>query len=127
FKDPTVRTIIESIKHLFNFVDSLEEEKGQATLSRVHFHCLTFHLIAQRRATTKWKGARKAAAAASMAASKQACDTEELNLDDVELLLPLQVERGNFTTATEQTLSPEDPVLIWKEGKLEFFLVPVLV
>merc|ERR1711881_831062 len=58
----------------------------RSRLTRVHFHCLTYHIIATLPNT--WENSLVATAAGSRAASRQACDNEHLTEHDVELRTP---------------------------------------
>jgi len=125
FKDPKVRTVIDVLKIIFQFAEQQRPVKSDRGLSRIHFHCLTFHLIMQRKATN-WGSGKHAVAAGSLATSKQACAQQELEVNSVELPLPMKIEKGN-RGGSEQIIDTSDPVLVWKEDNFDLFLSPVLV
>ncbi len=50
FKTPKVITIVDALKHIFALSKTANgEATSTRTLSRIHFHCLHFHIVAQRR------------------------------------------------------------------------------
>ncbi len=130
--------VANAIKDLFKYIDSSSNNNNQ--LTRVHFHCLTFHLIVQRKnsiwtkidnnsnnnkSNSNRNSAVEAVAYGSYTASTQACDTQQLDPSQVELLFDLKLD-------DKRTIDPNYPVLTWTEGdgeqlELEFFLAPVLV
>ena len=124
-------------------------------VTRVHFHSLAFHLIAEYRSGEEgggggdpfdsgatlhanWKragataGAVRAAAKGSATATLQACDASgaaALGDDDLDLLAPLsfhvQGERPGTKQAVQATV--EVPVAQWRDGVSTFYYAPVLV
>lgn len=113
------------------------------TLSRVHFHALGFHVLAERRGAgaRRWGSARAAAAAASIAATLSACDATEPELHgndlDMKSTVRLAVEDPvTGAPATEVVLSAESPVGEWvwpvdadnvDGDAVKFVFAPVLV
>lgn len=113
------------------------------TLSRVHFHALGFHVLAERRGVgaRRWGSARAAAAAASIAATLSACDATEPELHgndlDMKSTVRLAVEDPvTGAPATEVVLSAESPVGEWvwpvdadnvDGDAVKFVFAPVLV
>eukprot|EP00048_Salpingoeca_helianthica_P002227 m.55642 g.55642 ORF g.55642 m.55642 type:complete len:588 (-) comp11979_c1_seq1:61-1824(-) len=99
-------------------------------LSRIHFHSLTFHIMAVRRGA--WSDPVAAASRASIVASERACDTHALNADNVDLPIarsfrlhvPDDTERE---LSTKRAFDPSDPILTWHRDDYVFVLVPVLV
>jgi len=79
-----------------------------------------------QRQNSNWRSGKYAVAAGSIATSRQACATQQLDLNTLELVLPLHIEKGN-RGGTEQNINANDPVLTWKEDQFELFLVPVLI
>mmetsp|Transcript_23440 Transcript_23440/g.32756 ORF Transcript_23440/g.32756 Transcript_23440/m.32756 type:complete len:487 (-) Transcript_23440:1027-2487(-) len=118
FKDPKVETVLEAIQMIFHHAHKAQLQ-GRS-LKRVHFHCLAFHLIVQTTASG-WPSPVRAVTAGSLAATKQACDNEDIQVSAVELHLPLQ-----FNTHSG-TMDAHSGVASWSEGGLEYALAPVLV
>eukprot|EP01125_Pyxidicula_operculata_P005289 TRINITY_DN1902_c0_g1_i3.p1 TRINITY_DN1902_c0_g1~~TRINITY_DN1902_c0_g1_i3.p1 ORF type:complete len:452 (-),score=79.29 TRINITY_DN1902_c0_g1_i3:297-1652(-) len=47
FKDPTVETVVNAINYIFNHLN--EKPQSKALLSRIHFHYLKYHIVAQKK------------------------------------------------------------------------------
>jgi len=121
FKSPQVITAVDAIKRIFRIKGqkpNLKDTSYLRNLSRVHFHCLHFHLVVQRKASM-WEKGTVSVAMGSLATTEQAC-----NFEDVDLLLPPVVDVAKNRNVT---VSAENPVTIWRDGTLEFYLAPVLV
>lgn len=106
-----------------------------SSLLRVHFHCLAYHIVAERPGARRLFRADPAAALArgSVTATTQACDRSvaQLGPADVRLLAPAQ-----FRTArgVAMRVSAESPTASWgggggdgDGGDVSFTLAPVLV
>eukprot|EP00026_Physarum_polycephalum_P008463 Phypoly_transcript_08549.p1 GENE.Phypoly_transcript_08549~~Phypoly_transcript_08549.p1 ORF type:complete len:475 (+),score=54.57 Phypoly_transcript_08549:67-1491(+) len=118
FKSPQVSTVVSAIKHLFALADAHAHAGSPRTLTRVHFHCLHFHLIVQRQGSM-WEPGTQSVAQGALACSEQAC-----NHNGVDVLLSPQFEisQNKFLT-----LDFDHPVTTWSFGELDFYLAPVLV
>mmetsp|Transcript_6786 Transcript_6786/g.8260 ORF Transcript_6786/g.8260 Transcript_6786/m.8260 type:complete len:160 (+) Transcript_6786:3-482(+) len=125
---PAPQLISEAIEHIYKVV-----KPASRTLSRIHFHCFGYHIIAQRSIIPtptnlrKWDSTKEAAASGSVMASERACNSTQLGLGDVEQQLTSIVVNGKHTK-----LSPENPIAVWTTGgekpteQIDFVLVPVL-
>lgn len=116
FKNPQIKTIINSIKFIFQKMKNFSHIEKTRQLSRIHFHCLTFHLIAEKIPTFfHWKNTEKSIVAGSLESTKQACEFK-----NVEILMEAQKDNySNFNSSY--------PVSIWYEEDIHFYLCPVLV
>eukprot|EP01132_Coremiostelium_polycephalum_P008378 gene8378-10292_t len=130
FRDPDVNTVVTAINHLFDLITHKRQ------LTRIHFHCLSFHLIAVRVVdqhsitgiSTQWwntKSTSRSLAASSLEASERACGSK-----DLELKLPLQFKVDYLYTpgsTIDIKINPSHPVHHWQDNGLEFHIAPVLV
>lgn len=119
---PAVAVVADLIHWLF--------QKYAPRLTRVHFHSLTFHVLALKEGS--WSGVRLGAAAASLVASQRACASGLLTEELFDLPFPrsfsLHVADGNDEPlAQELRFNPEDPVVTWQRDGINYALVPVLV
>eukprot|EP00794_Sanderia_malayensis_P018131 gene18131-19941_t len=105
------------------------EDYPSSRLSRIHFHSLTYHIIAVR--PTNWRQNVAAAAAGSSAATRQACDHEHgINLEEVELRTPKYFARSVNSMPLRRNLVKHDqanPVTSWSRDDVEFHFSAVLV
>lgn len=144
FKDPKVRTVVDAIKHLFRRVERERSEvlhSGSTSgvvsrqISRVHFHCLQFHIVAlspnaNTGASKSWRDPKRSVSMGSLQAVRQACDNNTINVDDVDLMVPLRLEKVSGASEApphDLVIDPASPVVSWVEDKIEFYLAPVLV
>ncbi|XP_069138122.1 ADP-dependent glucokinase-like [Argopecten irradians] len=95
----------------------------ESRLTRVHFHCLSYHIIGNLKGA--WSNSAIAVAAGSRMAGKQACDVQKLNSSIVDLKFPSSFKA--FSDDIERELDPNNPVISWEIGEFEFSLSPVLV
>ena len=98
-------------------------------LTRVHFHSLTFHIIATVRGGP-WGNSRVAVAAGTRVAGLQACDVTRFHPAKFELRIPpsFTLSRSDPTlSATRVHLSPAAPIVTWSRGGVDYYLSPVLV
>merc|ERR1711865_989527 len=124
--------VTEAGRHVFSRI-----ETGSRTLSRIHFHCLAYHIAIERlpHARRVWKSAGPALARGSVVATTQACNksTSEFQDGDIELLAPSRFVA--LPGKKEQGFSAKSPVARWTysasdtpfDFDLEFTMVPVLV
>ncbi|XP_005098113.1 ADP-dependent glucokinase [Aplysia californica] len=94
-----------------------------ARLTRVHFHSLTFHIVAVAEGT--WSNVDEAAAAGAQVAGLQACDVAQLQSDIVELKIPRKFHL--YSGDVERELDPRSPVMQWQKDGYMFVFSPVLV
>ena len=98
------------------------------TLSRIHFHSLTFHIIATRVGT--WENSASAVGAGTRVGGVQACNTTSLDSSLVELRIPKAFSRSvNFEHLRKEALilDPSQPISVWRRGEVKFHFSPVLV
>ncbi len=99
------------------------ETNPTSRLTRVHFHCLTFHIIGT--VPGKWSNTDIAVAAGTRRAGQIACDKENLSSEDLELRIPLM-----FTLHSGAKIQPFEsskPVQSFQHLGYDFFFSPVLV
>ena len=106
----------------------LLESYGQSTknpsskLTRIHFHSLTYHVIATVKGT--WSNCQSAVIAGTRAASLQACDTSHFGEQKFSLQIPTTLQ---LSDTIAMRFDPTKPGISWEEGMLEFSFSPVLV
>jgi len=118
FKAPKVSTVADAIKHLFSLALSHSHSASPRALTRVHFHCLHFHLIAQKQGSI-WEPGTQSVAQGSLACSHQACEHKGV---DVVLSPEIEISQNTF-----KTFDYDHPVTTWSSEGLDFYLAPVLV
>ncbi|XP_062590693.1 ADP-dependent glucokinase-like [Saccostrea cucullata] len=92
-------------------------------LTRVHFHCLTYHIIGIH--SSAWRNNPSAVGAGTRVAGIQACDVESPDPDLVTLKFPQQFKL--FSGDKERTFNESQPIMTWKKDGFHFALSPVLV
>eukprot|EP01113_Clastostelium_recurvatum_P025042 TRINITY_DN3004_c0_g1_i2.p1 TRINITY_DN3004_c0_g1~~TRINITY_DN3004_c0_g1_i2.p1 ORF type:complete len:344 (-),score=44.44 TRINITY_DN3004_c0_g1_i2:145-1176(-) len=136
FRAPQVDTVVEALGYILKNLDiwdeSINPRKGQRRLMRVHFHCLTFHMVVQR-TSGGWSDGAVSVAAGSLAASRQACNMVDV---DVTLATTFKVpfvmtptsskEQDNNKFATKH-ITADKPVVTWTEGDWTMHVAPVAV
>jgi len=95
-------------------------------LSRIHFHSLTFHLIAHVEGA--WNNTDRAVAAGSWACTTRACQSEDLQLDQVTLRFPTSFQVSTSTSSGGKlSISSTEASIGWARGGIAFNLSPVYV
>ena len=97
-------------------------------LSRIHFHSLTYHIIASL--PSSWSQSDIASAAGSRATTRQACDREDIHIDEVELRTPKFFAKSVNDWKLRRKLSKYDkanPVTSWSRDGIDFHFSSVLV
>ncbi|GAM28129.1 hypothetical protein SAMD00019534_113050 [Acytostelium subglobosum LB1] len=132
FSSPSINTAVDAIIHLFNNVGGhrsdlmdIDIDGGKKTLSRVHFHYLTYHIVAVKKDMWPKERSMMSVAASSLEASDQAC-----GFKDVELRIPLKFEVDyRYTPGSKLKFNIDEtfPVVTWQDEGIEFHLAPVLV
>jgi ADP-dependent phosphofructokinase/glucokinase len=111
---PTVRAVSAALVFVLS--------KSQV-LSRIHFHCFAYHIIALRdsatasnsEANTKaWKNGASAVAAGSLVASTKACDLDVTDLHGNDIELKFSSFQPSSVETAKVFLSDEEPVASWK-------------
>ena len=91
--------------------------------SRVHFHSLTYHITATLEDV--WFNTDKATAAGARVAGLQACDTQILTEDIVDIKIPEKFKL--FSDEEVKDFNPETPVIERHRDGYFFVFSPVLV
>jgi ADP-dependent glucokinase len=107
--------VLDALALVFEFADRLAEPSRQ--LTRIHFHYLTYHIIATR--GQRWSNTAAACAAGSAAASNQACALESA----------AGAGRAFDPTLVELRTPAADPLVVASLPRhvATYYLVPVLV
>jgi len=119
FTNPTPYNVQQVIEFIFNIATPKNNQRG---LTRIHFHYLTYHVIAVRRNDQYnyiWnlEKAKIGVAAGSFAASVQACSADVTQMD---LLFPATFDINQSTLNIDSTVN-------WNFSGINYFLSPVLV
>lgn len=114
-----ISDIILWILKTFGFSQSDPSRK----LTRVHFHCLTYHIIGIH--PSAWNNNPSAVGAGTRGAGIQACDVESPDPDLVTLKFPEKFQL--FSGDKERSLNESEPIMTWKKEGFHFALSPVLV
>ena len=103
------------------------DPSSEADLTRIHFHTLSYHILAT--VDGYWGNQMAAVAAGARVASCQACGIQ--SIDDVRkvtLKAPLDFYSSHGDEPREQLhLNPTRPVTVWQRANVTFHLTPVLV
>lgn len=129
FERPSVDIIADLLYHV------LSHFGASGRLSRVHFHTLSFHIIGTKKGV--WDSPRAATAWGSLSTSQRACKAtthyhEHGSLEGHATLRfeeKFRLHRGTEDSelGAERTFNPDQAVISWERGDMEFALVPVLV
>ena len=132
---PEINKVVDILEWILNNFGKLTNPGSK--LTRIHFHCLIFHIIVT--INDDWHNTELALLAGTKIASKQACGLEfdneqnEINLEDfVELKIDYKLDsEKNILIKSEENnyinLNSSFPVIEINRGKLKFVLTPVLV
>lgn len=124
---PTIETVSDILHWLVQSYGA--GGKTNSRLTRVHFHSLTFHMIAAMR-QGPLKNSRMSVLAGAKAAGLQACAIPHFEPAKFELRMPLDftLSNTNPTLSRAKThFSPVNPAVEWQREGVEYFLSPVLV
>ena len=104
--------------------------RSSSRLSRVHFHSLTFHVIATLSGGA-WSNNKAAVMAGARMAGLQACDTDTIDPDKFELRLKsYQLSHNSESLKLSEPVQycPKSSAAVhWRRGRVNFDLSPVLV
>lgn len=78
FRDPTIATTVKALTAVFNSAAKLRKN-SERKISRIHFHSLKFHIIAQKINST-FEAPLQALAAGSLIATSEACKFADYDL-----------------------------------------------
>ena len=122
---PDIPLVSDLLHWLMQTYTALGREGLQ--LTRVHFHTLTFHIIATLH---PWLNSRSAVLAGTRVAALQACNSEHFDPTKFELRVPLEFPLSALDEELSEhivTITPASPVASWQRGAVEYVLTPVLV
>ena len=126
---PDAGAVSRALEYVFHKVSMLRIDASDRELTRVHFHSLSFHIIARRKSSKEhhWSpSSASAAAQGAIAAVSQACGIPLSDLNDttIDFLSPL-----HFTSPSSQNvhISSDQPVAEWSSESCSFYFVPVPV
>uniref|UniRef100_UPI00398EDD8A ADP-dependent glucokinase isoform X2 n=1 Tax=Pristiophorus japonicus TaxID=55135 RepID=UPI00398EDD8A len=97
-------------------------------LTRVHFHTLSYHIIAT--IDGYWNNQISSVAAGARVAGNQACGTDTIDPTKVVLKSPMEFvlsQTDKLLRDKKMTLSPTKPVRTWHRENISFFITPVLI
>ncbi|XP_071794031.1 ADP-dependent glucokinase-like [Asterias amurensis] len=103
-------------------------EGQRSLLTRVHFHSLTFHIIATL--PNHWDNSLSAVGVGARIAGRQACGDIPINPAKVDLRIPKVFSLSvDYAPLRKQviTFDPSKPLLKWQRGDVTFHFSPVLV
>lgn len=104
------------------------KENPHSRLTRIHFHSLTYHIIAAM--PQYWSQSEAAAAAGSSAVTRQACNHEDIRVEEVELRTPKYFARSVNNWTLRRNLVKHDnanPTTSWSRDNIDFHFSAVLV
>ena len=113
---------------LKSFGRNMRYGSASSRLTRIHFHCLTYHITTVL--PHSWHNSGVATAAGSRAASRQACDNDNVKSTDVELRTPETFARSVKFWQLRRNLVKRDeanPVTSWMFDDVKFYYSAVLV
>ncbi len=98
-----------------------------STLTRIHFHSLTYHIIAVVKG--KWFNLKSAVAAGTNIAGMQACGSKQRDIENFELRIPRTFQLSSHEDYRNKpvTFNASEPVIIYDVQGYQFYLSPVLV
>lgn len=119
---PNVKRVQQVVDLLFDLLPNL---------NRIHYHCYSYHLIAQRDGTAeRWPRPLSAVAAGSLRATLRACRVSDVAaLHGKQLVLGVTgVKVTDPVTKEDRTLemSKDSPVAEFASAKVRFWLAPVV-
>lgn len=130
---PELHRIIDILEWTLN---SLGNDKSK--LTRIHFHCLMYHIIAEQE-SSNWSNTASALLSGAKIAGKQACGFEYADNtinDKLENLIEFQTAHlvdkdNNILFEIEKNkfvkFNSSNPVIEFKRGNIRFYFTPVLV
>ncbi|ELR12829.1 ADPdependent glucokinase [Acanthamoeba castellanii str. Neff] len=136
FTSPTVHTVTDALKLVFQVLD--HKDPQQRLLTRIHFHYLSFHVVAERRTTPtasarwrRWGSGAMSVVGGSLGATARACGDGRWDVSTADVEVRLQRETlpqaHHDERRTDVHIDPVEPVTMWEEGDAVYYLAPVLV
>ncbi len=148
---PELFKVIDILEHVLTKFGASDTDRVNSKLTRIHFHSLSFHLIAEVTSSDKhkepWSNSVASLMSGAKIASKQACGFEfhdEENNRALESLLELKIAHDVDKTNSKNIffsvndhldggrsrllqLNSSNPILEFNRGNLRFLYTPVLV
>ena len=139
FHSPSVATVEKALKYVLSSTSSFTDipsHVNKRRLSRIHFHCLEFHVIVVLNSPSSssfyhWQDNHVVSVvSASQAVSTRACNVTELQEEEMELRasLTFKLSDENFVN-----ISPLFPFFDWSskldnsDSNIHYYFTPVLV
>lgn len=125
---PGIPTASDLLHWLMQTYTSITREGSR--LTRVHFHTLSFHIVATLEAPRCWHNSASSVLAGTRVAALQACDLEQFDPTKFELRVPLTFplsESDEQLSHRVVHITPESPVASWLRDGVKYVLTPVLV
>jgi ADP-dependent glucokinase len=116
-------------------------DKRNSKLTRLHFHCLTFHIIAEVK-DKGWSNTDISLLSGSKIAAIQACGfnyNDTIDDDEFSKLVELRFNSNNMIISEEEKFKfkigkdtyidfdPNNPVVTFERDNIKFYFTPVLV
>jgi len=139
FTAPSVHTVSKAVQLVFQVLSHKDPQKR--LLSRIHFHYLTYHVVAERQINPassekwlRWGTGFNSVLGGSLGGAARACGDGMWDVDPADVeprLVPetLHIQDTHATEMREVSISanPDQPITTWQEGEFIFHLAPVLV
>ena len=139
---PTIAQVSDLLHWLVQTHSSLGREGSR--LTRVHFHTLSFHILATVVSPSRWGNTRSAVLAGARVAGLQACDLERFDAEKYELRVPVEFRLSETDEALSRRVARVtgecgdvwrcegggvncEGVIRWERGGVEYALALVLV
>ena len=122
---PLVADLLHWLTHTYTALG-----RQGSRLTRIHFHTLSFHIIATLDRPARWRNTPSAVLAGSKIAALQACDLEHFDPSKFELQVSLDFPISSLDSALSQhviQITPDTPVASWERGGVVYMATPVLV
>ncbi|KAL2094038.1 hypothetical protein ACEWY4_011350 [Coilia grayii] len=101
------------------------DPSSEADLTRIHFHTLSYHILAT--VDGYWGNQVAAVAAGARVASCQACGVQAVDVQKVILKSPTEFYSSYSEPREQLKLDPNEPVTFWSRDNVTFYMTPVLV
>lgn len=145
---PDLNKIVDILEWTLTKFGQQKSINPTSKLTRIHFHCLIFHIIAEviddgdvKKKKTTWSNTKSSLMSGSKIAAKQACGVEfedESENRNLEKLLDFRFlsKDDNFTIhinsedgkgSTQLKFNSTHPVIEFTRGCVKFALTPVLM
>lgn len=130
--NPRIATALDQMRKTFNLIRQQNRKyTSNRKLTRIHVHTLAYQAILTVK-DSSWQRTKAAAAKASLTAHRYVCNSQNIALEKVKLLLD-----DSFSTTTDNDntsrvfFEPTKPVACWEEilngDSVEICIAPVLI